>query len=38
MTLVTGDLSTEANVSAFLARLLPRTRPGKADPVTALVP
>ena len=31
--LVTGDLSTEAKVSAFLARLQPRARPGKSDPV-----
>jgi hypothetical protein len=31
--MVTGDLATEAKVPAFLARLLPRARPGKADPV-----
>jgi hypothetical protein len=33
MTLATGDLPTQANISAFLARPWPRARPGKADPL-----
>src|SRR5262245_19026898 len=36
--LVSEDLSSEAKVASFLARLLPRTRGAQDDPVAALLP
>jgi site-specific recombinase XerD len=36
--LVAEDLSSEAKVATFLARLLPQARPGMPGPVSALVP